>query len=172
MRAKPPEADLADDELALLGMSKDEVYQELRCSATTMAGLLMRGKLTPKTEPDGTQIFDRAQVQEVKQRLLYLRGIRQAVQKNQSIAPAAPAQTAPEARGVVAIPAALIDALRERREPREVLKPWLGVKDAAEYSGLPAAWLIEQARAGLIRAVNVGSGAREYWRFNRAALEQ
>jgi hypothetical protein len=81
------------------------------------------------------------------------------------------AQTAPEARGVVAIPAALIDALRERREPREVLKPWLTLSEAVQYSGLPASWLIAAARDGAPIAINTGKGRRrEYWRFNRDAI--
>ena len=49
-------------------------------------------------------------------------------------------------------------------------KPWLGLAEAAEYSGLPRAWLIAQARSGALRAVNVGQGTRERWRFNREAL--
>jgi Helix-turn-helix domain len=49
-------------------------------------------------------------------------------------------------------------------------KPWLTLAEAAEYSGLPATWLVEQARAGKLRAVNVGHGAREFWRFNREGL--
>lgn len=50
-------------------------------------------------------------------------------------------------------------------------KPWLGLAEASEYSGLPRAWLIAQARAGALRAVNVAAnGTRERWRFNREAL--
>ncbi|MDP9024305.1 MAG: helix-turn-helix domain-containing protein [Candidatus Eremiobacteraeota bacterium] len=51
-------------------------------------------------------------------------------------------------------------------------KPWLTLGEAAEYSGLPAAWLVARAREGAIRAVNVGTGAREFWRFNREGLEK
>jgi hypothetical protein len=50
------------------------------------------------------------------------------------------------------------------------VKPWLTLAEAVEYSGLPSHHLVEQARAGLIRAVNVGQGTREFWRFNREAL--
>lgn len=49
-------------------------------------------------------------------------------------------------------------------------RPWLALAEAAEYSGLPAAYLVAQARSGAIRAVNVGTGAREFWRFNREGL--
>ena len=49
-------------------------------------------------------------------------------------------------------------------------KPWLTLSEAEAYSGLPRAWLIAQARAGALRAVNVGHGAREFWRFNREGL--
>ena len=51
-----------------------------------------------------------------------------------------------------------------------VPKPWLTTAEAVEYSGLPKAWLLEQARKGNIPAINVGSGSRERWRFNREAL--
>ena len=49
-------------------------------------------------------------------------------------------------------------------------KPWLTLDEAAEYSGLPRAWLIAQARSGALRAVNVGQGTKEFWRFNREGL--
>jgi hypothetical protein len=54
--------------------------------------------------------------------------------------------------------------------PAEAAKPWLTLQEAAAWSGLPAAWLLERARAGQIQAVNVGQGSREFWRFNRAGL--
>jgi hypothetical protein len=74
------------------------------------------------------------------------------------------------ASGVLALPAALIDALRERREPAPVLKPWLSLTDAAEYSGLPASFLLAQARQGAPWAINVGQGSKAHWRFNRDGL--
>jgi excisionase family DNA binding protein len=49
-------------------------------------------------------------------------------------------------------------------------KPWLGLAEAAEYSGLPRDWLLAQARAGALRAVKVGKGSRDRWKFNREAL--
>lgn len=51
-------------------------------------------------------------------------------------------------------------------------KPWLTLAEAVEYSGLPANYLVQQARADTIRAVNVGRGAREFWRFNREGLSK
>jgi hypothetical protein len=54
--------------------------------------------------------------------------------------------------------------------PAAQAKPWLTLDEAAEYSGLPRAWLIAQARAGALRAVNVGQGTKEFWRFNREGL--
>jgi hypothetical protein len=59
--------------------------------------------------------------------------------------------------------------LRAQNEPPAV-KPWLTLAEAVDYSGLPAAWLVAQARSGGVRAVNVGTGAREFWRFNREGL--
>ena len=49
-------------------------------------------------------------------------------------------------------------------------KPWLDLKGAVEYSGLPASYLLSQARAGKPWAINVGSEKQARWRFNRDAL--
>jgi hypothetical protein len=50
-------------------------------------------------------------------------------------------------------------------------KPWLSLAEAVEYSGLPKAWLVAQAREGAAFAIDVsGGGTRASWRFNRAAL--
>lgn len=49
-------------------------------------------------------------------------------------------------------------------------KPWLTLAEAVEYSGLPAAYLVAAARKGTFRSINVGTGAREFWRFNREGL--
>jgi hypothetical protein len=57
-------------------------------------------------------------------------------------------------------------ALRQP-EPR---KPWLTLPEAADYSGLPASYLLAQARAASIRAINVGTAKQQRWRFHRAAL--
>jgi hypothetical protein len=87
----------------------------------------------------------------------------------------AAAPAAPEPRGFLAIPAALIDLLRERREQREPLKPWLTLDEAAEYSGLTRAWLLKEAEAGqgAIAIRDMGRFARGgRWRFLRADLER
>ena len=66
--------------------------------------------------------------------------------------------------------AQIAEALRREPNAVPVLAPHLTLAQAVEYSGLPAAFLIAQARAGKVRAVNVGTGAREFWRFEREAL--
>jgi excisionase family DNA binding protein len=48
--------------------------------------------------------------------------------------------------------------------------PWLTLKEAVAWSGLPASFLVLAAREGTIRAINVGTGAKQHWRFNRAGL--
>lgn len=48
-------------------------------------------------------------------------------------------------------------------------KPWLTLQEAHEYSGLPARHLVESARAGMLRARNVGV-KRERWMFPREGL--
>lgn len=54
--------------------------------------------------------------------------------------------------------------------PAPLPKPWLTLAEAVEYSGLPVWFLVDRARSGGIRAVNVGHGTREYWRFHREGL--
>jgi hypothetical protein len=49
-------------------------------------------------------------------------------------------------------------------------RPWLTLAEASEWSGLPAAWLLAQARAGAPFALNVAHGSKAHWRFNREAL--
>jgi hypothetical protein len=54
--------------------------------------------------------------------------------------------------------------------PRPV-KPWLTLAEAAEYSGLPEAFLARLAKEGAKIAINVGAGKKNArWRFNREAL--
>ncbi len=48
-------------------------------------------------------------------------------------------------------------------------KTWLSLKEASAHSGLPARWLREAARAGKLRAQNVGA-KRERWMFPREGL--
>jgi hypothetical protein len=73
--------------------------------------------------------------------------------------------------GLAASLAALAAAFPKPAEPpAPELPPWLSLQQAVEYSGLPATFLVERARSGGIRAVNVGQGSREFWRFHREAL--
>ena len=66
LKRHPPEADLAPDELVALGMTRKEVCQELGRSSTRIYGLVASGRLTPKTDSEGAEVFDRAQVAAVK----------------------------------------------------------------------------------------------------------
>ncbi len=50
------------------------------------------------------------------------------------------------------------------------LTPHMSLSEAVEYSGLPAAFLVAEARAGRIRAVNVGTKEKEFWRFAKEAV--
>jgi hypothetical protein len=70
----------------------------------------------------------------------------------------------------VALATSIRAALGVEAPPR--VKPWLDLKSAVDYSGLPSSYLVQAARTGTIRAVNVGNGAREFWRFNRDALRK
>lgn len=46
--------------------------------------------------------------------------------------------------------------------------PFVSLAEAVTLSGMPASWLVAQARAGVPWAVNVGTGKREFWRFSIA----
>lgn len=63
--------------------------------------------------------------------------------------------------------ARLLATIVKARETPLALERYMSVAEAVEYSGLPAAYLIKAAKAGTIRAVNVGTGKREFWRFAR-----
>ena len=68
---------------------------------------------------------------------------------------------------------ALLTAALARIAPAApVVRPWLTLAEAVEYSGLPAAYLVASARKGTFRAINVGTGAREFWRFSREGLSK
>lgn len=67
--------------------------------------------------------------------------------------------------------AAHLAAIARAFPPPTAERPWLTLAEAAEWSGLPAAWLLAQARAGADFATNVGTGKKARWRFNRASLK-
>ena len=46
-------------------------------------------------------------------------------------------------------------------------KVFLNLKEAAEYSGMPKAWLIREIKSGKIKAIKAGG-----WRIRRSDLEQ
>ena len=49
--------------------------------------------------------------------------------------------------------------------PATMPGPFVGLGDAVELSGMPASWLLAQARAGVPWAVNIGTGKKAFWRF-------
>ena len=46
-------------------------------------------------------------------------------------------------------------------------KVFLNLKEAAEYSGMPKAWLMREIKSGEIKAIKAGG-----WRIRRSDLEQ
>ena len=65
----------------------------------------------------------------------------------------------------------LAQLLADRISPDLVVpveqKVFLNLKEAAEYSGLPKAWLMREIKNGKIKAIKAGG-----WRIRRAELEQ
>lgn len=79
----------------------------------------------------------------------------------------------------VALPASLLPAalelLAQRLAPPPRVRRWLALDEAAEYSGLPRAFLQRFAREGGAFGIgelcmNVGTEARPRWRFDRDQL--
>ena len=65
--------------------------------------------------------------------------------------------------------------LAERLQPPAAPTPvshWLTLAEAAEYSGLPKAWLRRAAEAGSVEVLNVGTEKQKIWRFHRDSLAQ
>ncbi len=159
LAARPPAEDVDPSQW----VPKLEAAKIINLSVRQVEHLAAKGELRKRTLPKA--LSERAA------RVAYYRpdleDILSGNRKNPAV-PFAPAAAPPA--GVLALPAALIDALRERREPAPAPKPWLSLADAAEWSGLPASFLLAKARAGAAFAVNVGQGSRDFWRFNRDAL--
>jgi hypothetical protein len=56
-------------------------------------------------------------------------------------------------------------------EPNHAPRPWLTLEEAAEYSGLPAAWLLRNAKEAYVGAIDLGGRPRGgRWRFRRDEL--
>lgn len=160
-------------------LSKREVIEYLGKSKRTVETYISSGRLPVQyiNGANGKQaIFDRADVERFK------RDMEEPMVR--AVVPAgttAPRDSTYERSAVTALAktgevgdfARLLDAIVRVREVDAQPKrwaPWLTLPEAVEFSGLPASYLLAQARAGTIRALNVGTGAREFWRFHRASL--
>ena len=61
----------------------------------------------------------------------------------------------------------LADRISPARSVPVEQKVFLNLKEAAEYSGMPKAWLMREIKSGKIKAIKAGG-----WRIRRAELEQ
>jgi hypothetical protein len=66
----------------------------------------------------------------------------------------------------------LTDQLEQLQPAAPPPAPWLTLAEAAEYSGLPKAWLRRAAEAGSVEVLNVGTEKQKIWRFHRDSLAQ
>lgn len=155
-------------------MTKREVIDFLGKSKRSVenyiaSGALARGYIDG---PNGkTAIFDRAEVEAFKARAAEVwEPARKHESRNSALVVTPPDFTVAGPR--VPAPSALHHFLADvlKAYPAAQPKPWLTLAEAVEYSGLPASWLLAQARERKLRAVNVGTGKRDFWRFNREAL--
>lgn len=151
-------------------MTKGEVCEYLGKSKRTVAQYMADGKLPTQyvSGPNGREArFDRADVERVKAEIDA--PVVRPVNGTAQVALQTPG-TALAKRGTMSEWedfARLLATIVKARETPLALERYMSVAEAVEYSGLPAAYLIKAAKAGTIRAVNVGTGKREFWRFAR-----
>ncbi len=166
-------------------MSKPEVCAYVGKSKRTIDNYISTGRLRVGyfNGPNGkTGIFQRADVEALKRELESptYRAVVPAFADDSAQTSVSASRTAPSDPQAFAtvlaesFRAALLPALLPAASAPEPKRwaPWLSLSEAADYSGLPAGYLLAQARAGTgtIRAINAGTGAREFWRFHRVSL--
>jgi excisionase family DNA binding protein len=160
-------------------LSKREVIDFLGKSKRTIETYIADGRLPCRyfNGPNGKQAeFDRADAERLKRDLdepmVRAVTVKETAQNftGAAVTKIASPVAAASAAGADRLQQLLAAVLEGRLVERP--KPWLTLDEAAEYSGLPRAWLLVQARSGALRAVNVGQGSRERWRFNREALKR
>lgn len=130
-------------------MSKQEVCDFLGKSKRTVEGYVKAGRLGQQyvDAPNGVRaIFERADVVAFKES----------------------AELAPVARPALVQPDLAAHLARLSADPVAVLGAYVTLDEAAKRSGMPKAWLIAQAKAGVSWAVNAGSEKRAAWRFRIA----
>ena len=162
-----------NDEKDEIWLPKDEAAALLKVGIRQLENRvtdgLIRKKVLPKapSERVARVVFSREDLLALKAGKPNMRDESSRFEPSQSVSngPATPAN------GVIAIPAALIELLRERREPAAATMPgpFVGLADAVAISGMPASWLLAQARAGVPWAINVGTGKKAFWRFSIAS---
>lgn len=157
-------------------MSKPEVCEYLGKSKRTVETFISKGRLGVGyfQGPNGkTAVFKRSEVEALKVDIdtpMY-----RAVPAHDTVIPGSMALVPTPAADsrVDSFAAALFAHFEAGRLSAPVLKPWLTLKEAADYSGLPKRWLLKQARAGIYLehgSLNVGTEKNPEWRFNRDAL--
>jgi excisionase family DNA binding protein len=154
-------------------LTKREVIEYLGKSKRTVETMIAQGRLPAQyfNGPNGKQAaFARADVERLKGEI-----------ETPMVRPAARLEAAVEtAKSLAPLAEAIAAALRTALQA-DVPKPraWLTLDEAVEYSGLPKSYLLALARGGGDAthrkpdfAVNVGTGTKEFWRFNREALSR
>lgn len=141
-------------------MNKREVIEHLGRSKRTIETYISEGRLPVVyiNGPNGKQAeFDAAAVEALKRDL------------DTPMVRALPVETAMQTIAPTLAPLAesLVSALRGFRP--ELVKPWLTLSEASEYSGLTKKWILHQGRTITMR--DMGRGARGgRWRFFRDDL--
>lgn len=160
-------------------LTKQVAADRLNLSVRRLQELAAAGKFTrhrrfdPETKRE-VFMFDAAEVQAMADLKEY----------NVVPAPAASDRKFVDSRPIdyrAADAAARVNALavRERRPPLDeydlddaaVVRPWLTIAGAADYSGLPASYLLGLIAAGELKARNVGPRPGGRWRVAKRELD-
>lgn len=160
---------LDPSELALSWMPKKEAAEFLGVSLNQLTVRVREGYIEKRSEKTGP-VFSVADMVALKSG--------KPIRVNSASSPSPQPQVEAMAQAIVAhspdpfagLAAHLAKLAAAYPSPAPELKPWLTLDEAARYSGLPARFLVDRARSGGLRAVNVGPGSREFWRFHREGL--
>jgi excisionase family DNA binding protein len=163
MQAQPAEVNAKE----VKWLRASEAAKHLKFKSPRSVLLLVeQGKIQSKRErdPESNQVVVLVHAGDVE-RIAYERE-----HPEMAVEKAEEKQTLPALRS---LPAPALPASIRIEMPAPEVPPcaWLNADQAADYTGLPATFLIASIRAGKIRALDVGKRAGGRWRIKRSDLD-
>ena len=149
--------------------TKAEAAEILKCSEKTVSRLadqkriqkVMRRNPGRRAQP----VFNPDDIEAIRHDQDRIEAFPVVAQRSAAGAALARRDTAVSTVGVVA--QLLADRLSPAPRVPVERKVLLNLKEAAEYSGMPKAWLLREIKAGKLKAIKAGG-----WRIRRSDLEQ